>query len=215
MSPAIPKLPRASRRRVLRATGAALFALPALASRAQALLAGGKPVTLVVSYPAGGGADLMARLIAPSLSQALGTPVVVENKPGASGQLAAQQVARAAPDGSQLLLDASSFAVNPSLFPKLPYDSDKAFAPIGVLALFPNVLVCTPSFAARSVRDLVRMAKSDLTIRTALLESRLLVGDASLFEELQTRFDKEVVQGTAAEGLMAFLQKRAPVWKAK
>jgi tripartite-type tricarboxylate transporter receptor subunit TctC len=161
MSPAIPKLPRASRRRVLRATGAALFALPALASRAQALLAGGKPVTLVVSYPAGGGADLMARLIAPSLSQALGTPVVVENKPGASGQLAAQQVARAAPDGSQLLLDASSFAVNPSLFPKLPYDSDKAFAPIGVLALFPNVLVCTPSFAARSVRDLVRMAKAE------------------------------------------------------
>ncbi len=69
----------------------------------------------------------MARLLAPKHAEALGQPVVVENKPGASGQIAAQQVARAAPDGSQLLFDASSFAVNPSLFPKLPYDTDAAF----------------------------------------------------------------------------------------
>jgi tripartite-type tricarboxylate transporter receptor subunit TctC len=113
-----------------------------------------------VSYAAGGGADLMARLIAPRLAEALGQSVVVENKPGASGQIAASQVARAVPDGSQLLLDASSFAVNPALFPKLPYDSDKAFTPLAVLALFPNVLVCTPGFEAKSVKDLVRMAKA-------------------------------------------------------
>jgi tripartite-type tricarboxylate transporter receptor subunit TctC len=139
--------------------GAAALAAPWKAD-AQQPIAGGKPISLVVSYPAGGGADLMARLIAPPLSQALGQAVVVENKPGASGQLAAAQVARAPADGSQLLLDASSFAVNPSLFPKLPYDSDTAFTPLAILALFPNVLVCTPGFDARSVGDVVRLAKA-------------------------------------------------------
>ena len=147
------------RRRLLLQSAGAALAWPLLA-RAQEPIAGGRPITLVVSYPAGGGADLMARLLAPHLGQALGQTVVVDNKPGASGQIAAGQVARAAPDGSQLLLDASSFAVNPSLFPKLPYDTATAFTPLAVLALFPNVLVCTPSYEAKAVRDLVRMAKA-------------------------------------------------------
>ena len=149
---------RLTRRTMLRATGAALAA-PMLA-RAQDQIAGGRPITIVVSYPAGGGADLMARLIAPHLAQALGQSVVVDNKPGASGQLAAGQVARATPDGSQLLLDASSFAVNPSLFAKLPYDTNTAFAPLAILATFPNVLVCTPAYEAKSVRDVVRLARA-------------------------------------------------------
>jgi len=101
----------------------------------------------------------MARTIAPRLEAALGQTVVVENKAGASGQLAASFVARGPADGSVLLLDASSFAVNPSLFPKLPYDSATAFTPLAVLATFPNVLVCTPSFEARSVKDVIRLAK--------------------------------------------------------
>jgi tripartite-type tricarboxylate transporter receptor subunit TctC len=121
---------------------------------------GGKPITLVVSYPAGGGADVMARLIAPRMSQFLGQSVVVENKPGASGTLAAAQVARAAPDGLTLLLDASSFAVNPALFDKLPYDPSTAFAPLAVLAAFPNVLVCAPSFEAKNLADVLRMARA-------------------------------------------------------
>jgi tripartite-type tricarboxylate transporter receptor subunit TctC len=146
-----------ARRRALQAAG--LLALPGLA-RAAGPVAGGKPVTLLVSYPVGGGADLMARLLAPKLAEALGQPVVVENKPGASGQIAAQQVARAAPDGSQLLFDASSFAVNPSLFPKLPYDTDTAFVPLAVVALFPNVMVCTPGFEAKTVADVIRLAKA-------------------------------------------------------
>ena len=148
-----------SRRQILQ-TGAALVAAPWATARAAGPIAGGKTITLVVSYAAGGGADLMARLIAPRLADALGQTVVVDNKPGASGQIAAAQVARAVPDGTQLLLDASSFAVNPALFPKLPYDSDKAFMPLAVLALFPNVLVCTPGFAAKNVRDLIQMAKA-------------------------------------------------------
>ena len=90
-----------SRRSIL-AAGAAALALPAGRSFAAGEIAGGKPITLLVSYPAGGGADVMARLIAPRMAEALGQPVVVENKPGASGTIAAGQVARATPDGSRV-----------------------------------------------------------------------------------------------------------------
>jgi tripartite-type tricarboxylate transporter receptor subunit TctC len=144
-------------RRGFLAASAACVAWPA---RAAGDIGGGKPITLVVSYPAGGGADAMARLVAPRMAEALGQPVIVDNKPGGSGTIAAGQVARAAPDGLTLLFDASSFAVNPALFPKLPYDNDKSFAPLAVLAQFPNVLVCTPSFEARSVADVVRLARA-------------------------------------------------------
>jgi len=147
-------------RRGMLTAGAALLAAPLGRVFAAGEIAGGKPITLLVSYPAGGGADVMARLIAPRLSDALGQPVVVENKPGASGTIAAAQVARAAPDGTMLLLDASSFAVNPSLFDKLPYDTATAFAPLAVLALYPNVLVCTPSFEAKTLADVLRMARA-------------------------------------------------------
>lgn len=152
---------RLTRRRFITASAAstASAAWPAFAVAAGDI-AGGKPISLVVSYPAGGGADAMARLIAPKLSEALGQPVVVENRPGGSGTIAAGQVARAQPDGATLLLDASSFAVNPALFPKLPYDSAKAFTPLAVLAQFPNVLVCTPGFEARSVADVLRLARA-------------------------------------------------------
>ena len=146
-----------SRRRLLAA--AALLAAPGL-SRAAGDIAGGKPITLVVSYPPGGGADVMARLIAPRLAHALGQTVVVENKPGASGTIAATQVARATPDGATLLFDASNYAVNPALFDKLPYDPATAFAPLAVLATFPNVLVCTPGFEAQSVADVIRLARA-------------------------------------------------------
>lgn len=147
------------RRLFLRTAGCAAAAAWLPASAADN--ARGKPISLVVSYPAGGGADLMARLIAPKMGEALGQPIVVENKPGASGTLAAAQVARAAPDGTTLLLDASSYAVNPALFSKLPYDPGKDLDALAVLALFPNVLVCTPSFEAKSVSDVLRLARAN------------------------------------------------------
>ena len=153
------RLAPATRRQFLAASAASAAGL-ALPARAAGDIAGGKPITLVVSYPAGGGADAMARLIAPKMAEALGQPVIVDNKPGASGTIAALQVARATPDGATLLLDASSFAVNPALFQKLPYDSDKAFVPIAVLAQFPNVLVCTPGFEAKTVADVLRLARA-------------------------------------------------------
>jgi tripartite-type tricarboxylate transporter receptor subunit TctC len=118
-----------------------------------------KPITLVVTYPPGGGADAMARLIAPKLGDALGQNVIVDNKPGASGQIGAAAVAKSVPDGHTLMLDASSFAVNPALYPKLPYDTDKAFRPIGVIALFPNVVLVNAQFPAKSVADLIAAAK--------------------------------------------------------
>lgn len=118
-----------------------------------------RPITLVVSYPPGGTADLMARTIATPLGKFLGTTVVVENKPGASGQIAAAYVAKANADGYTLMLDASSFSVNPSLFPKLPYDPNKDFKTLGILAQYPNVLLVHPSFPAKSVKDLVALAK--------------------------------------------------------
>jgi tripartite-type tricarboxylate transporter receptor subunit TctC len=147
-------------RRQFLAASAASAAAVAFPARAAGDIGGGKPITLVVSYPAGGGADAMARLIGPKMAEALGQPVIVDNKPGGGGTIAAQQVARAAPDGRTLLLDASNFAVNPALFPKLPYDNDKSFVPIAVVALFPNVLVCTPSFEAKTVADVLKLARA-------------------------------------------------------
>lgn len=119
-----------------------------------------KPVKIIVTYPPGGGADIMARLIAQKLSVSLGQSFVVENKPGASGQIAAQAVAKSDPDGYTLMVDASSYAVNPTLYPKLPYDPLKTFAPISTLALFPNMLVVSPGFPVSSVKELVAMAKA-------------------------------------------------------
>lgn len=118
-----------------------------------------KPITLVVTYPPGGGADAMARLIAPKMGEALGQSVVVENKPGASGQIGATAVAKATADGYTLMLDASSFSANPALYPKLPYDSLKAFRPIGVVALFPNVVLVNAQYPAKSIAELTSAAR--------------------------------------------------------
>ena len=142
-------------------TKAAAFAvLMSAAFAAQSQDYPNKMVKIVVSYPPGGGADIMARLIAQKLTTSLGQTFVVENKPGASGQIASQGVAKSAPDGYTLMLDASSYAVNPSLFPKLPYDPQNAFAPITMLARFPNMLVVSPDFPVTSVKELVAMAKA-------------------------------------------------------
>jgi tripartite-type tricarboxylate transporter receptor subunit TctC len=121
----------------------------------------GKPIRIVVTYPAGGGADAMARLISPKLSEALGQPVVVENRGGASGTIAAELVAKSPADGYTLMLDATNHAVNPSLYPKLPYDPARAFAPVSLLALFPNVLVTHPAYPVNSVADLIKKAKAE------------------------------------------------------
>lgn len=146
-------------RRTLIAAGASLGLLGTGGSALAQAAWPGKSVRIVVGFAPGGTTDVMARVVAQGLTEALGQTVIVDNKPGASGTIAAAQVARATPDGATLLLDASSFAVNPSLFDKLPYDAASSFAPLAVLALYPNVLVCTPSFEAKTVADVLRLAR--------------------------------------------------------
>ena len=137
----------------------AALGAPSLASSQTDNTYPSRPITLVVTYPPGGGADAMARLIAPKLAEALGQSVVVDNKPGAGGQIGAAAVAKAAADGYTLMLDASSFAVNPALYPKLPYDTVKAFRPIGVVALFPNLVLVNAAFPAQNVSELIAIAR--------------------------------------------------------
>ena len=145
--------------RVVYCLAASLLAAPLLAGAQPAAAWPIKPITIVVTYPPGGGADAMARLLAPRLGEALGQNVIVENKPGAGGQIGAAAVAKAAPDGYTLMLDASSFAVNPSLYRKLPYDADKAFRTIGLIALFPNVVLVNAQFPAKNVAELMAAAR--------------------------------------------------------
>lgn len=148
-----------TRRHVLTACALAALCSTAFTPASAQTAFPSKPVTLVVTYPPGGGADAMARLIAPKMGEALGQTVIIENKPGASGQIGASAVAKATPDGYTLMLDASSFAANPALYPKLPYDSLKAFKPIGVVALFPNVVLVNPSFPAKTINELIAEAR--------------------------------------------------------
>ncbi len=119
-----------------------------------------RPVTFVVTYAAGGGADLIGRLLASKMGPLLGQPVVVENRPGGgAGQIGAAYVARSAPDGYTVMVDAGGFAINPGLYGKLPYDPEKDFIPIGVAALFPHVLVVTPSLEVKTAPDVAALAK--------------------------------------------------------
>ncbi|MCX7365033.1 MAG: tripartite tricarboxylate transporter substrate binding protein [Alphaproteobacteria bacterium] len=132
----------------------------ALASGARAQSFPSKPIRLVVPYSPGGGADTTARLIAPKLQEALGETVVVENRPGAGGVIGDETVAKAAPDGHTLLIGAFAHAVNPSLLPRMPFRTPEDFAPISLLVTVPELLVITPSHPAKTVAELVAMAKA-------------------------------------------------------
>jgi tripartite-type tricarboxylate transporter receptor subunit TctC len=146
------------RRRVLLGAGAAAASLAAPASAQQFP---SKPVRIVVPYTPGGGADTTARLIAPKLQETLGQTVVVDNKPGAGGTIGDDAVAKAAPDGHTLLIGAFAHAVNPSLMAKMPFRTPEDFSPISLLVTVPELLVVTPSFPAKTVQELVAMAKAE------------------------------------------------------
>ena len=119
-----------------------------------------KAVRWIVPFPAGGSADLMARMIAPDLSKLLGQQAVIENRPGASAIVGAEYVAKAAPDGYTVLqCNVGQFAINPSLYTKLPYDPLHDFAPITVIAAIDNVMVVTPSLPVNTVRELIELAR--------------------------------------------------------
>jgi tripartite-type tricarboxylate transporter receptor subunit TctC len=147
------------RRSVL--SGVAGVAAAALATPAVSQQFPSKPVRLVVPYSPGGGADTTARLIAPRLQDALGQTVVVDNRPGAGGTIGDDAVAKAPPDGHTLLIGAFAHAVNPSLLAKMPFRTPDDFAPISLLVTVPELLVVTPSFPAKTVAELVAMAKAE------------------------------------------------------
>ncbi len=120
----------------------------------------GKPVRLVVPFAAGGGTDLVARMLALKLSAAFKEQVVVDNRPGAATQIGSEIVARSLPDGYTLLLCALPHATNPSLYPKLPYDTKKDFAPITLAAKVPSVLLVPAALPAKSVAELIALSKT-------------------------------------------------------
>jgi tripartite-type tricarboxylate transporter receptor subunit TctC len=120
----------------------------------------GRTVTIVVPYTPGTGIDILGRLLGEELQKRWGQPFVVENKPGASGNIGTQQVARAAPDGHTLLMAANTFVMNASLFKSLPYDPQTSFAPIAEVATGSIALVLHPSMTATSVRELIADAKA-------------------------------------------------------
>ncbi len=118
-----------------------------------------RPIRIVVPFAPGGQTDAAARFVATPMAQTLGKPVVVENRPGASGTIGAGEVARAAPDGYTLLIDAAGHASNPALYPHLPFDYARDFAPIAQLTVSPQILVVHPSQPATSLAELVALAK--------------------------------------------------------
>jgi tripartite-type tricarboxylate transporter receptor subunit TctC len=121
-----------------------------------------KPIHLIVPYPAGGGTDFYARLVGGKMAELVGQPIVVENKPGAATNVAAEYVTKAPPDGHTILLgDMATFAINRSLYKKLPFDPDKDFAPITLTARFLSVLLANPKkLSVNSVAELIAAAKA-------------------------------------------------------
>ena len=121
----------------------------------------GRPVRVVVGFPAGGPTDVIARLVAQKLSDALGQQFFVENVGGAGGNIASGQVARAAPDGYTIMAISTGFVVNPSLYAKVPYDAVKDFEPVTLVAVSPNVVVVNPAVPAKSLPELVKLIKDN------------------------------------------------------
>jgi tripartite-type tricarboxylate transporter receptor subunit TctC len=129
-------------------------------------------VRLVVPSSPGGGSDIIGRILAQKLGEALGQQVVIDNRPGASGVIGMDIVAKAPPDGYTLVLTQASLAINPSMFKKLPYDTMRDFAPISILMVAPFVLTVHPSVPAKTVKELIALAKAK--------PGRLVIGSAGL-----------------------------------
>jgi tripartite-type tricarboxylate transporter receptor subunit TctC len=148
-------------RGALAAAASAAGAAVAPSAFAQAGAFPSRPVRMVVPFPAGGATDLTGRLLAGKLAELWGQPVVVENRPGASGMIGGEQVARAAPDGQTLLVTITTHIQNPALFAKIPYDALKDFEPISQICLSYLVLAVKPEFPARDVREFAALVKAN------------------------------------------------------
>jgi len=119
-----------------------------------------RPLRMIVPWVASGGTDIVARIISPKLTEALGQQILVDNRPGANGIVGSEIAARATPDGYTMILEAVEHVINASTYAKLPYDTVKDFASVGLVAGHSLVLIVNPSFPAKSVKELVALAKS-------------------------------------------------------
>ena len=144
--------------RCLSVTGLSVFA--ALAAPAYAQGFPSKQIRLVVPFPAGGTGDIVARMVAGPLSKSLGQPVIVDNRAGAGTVIGTEIVARSAPDGHTLLTVFNSFTINPAVRSRLPYDTEKDFAPVTLLAQVPFVYAVHPSLPVKSLPDLIALARA-------------------------------------------------------
>jgi len=121
-----------------------------------------RPIRIIVGYAAGGGNDIIVRVMQPELSRGLGQPVIVENKPGAQSIIAAEMVAKAAPDGYTILMGPSGpMTINPATYSKLPYDARRDFAPISLICQFPLIVAVNAALPVRSVKELIAYAKAN------------------------------------------------------
>ena len=165
-----------ARRQILMAAGLLGLAGPVLAQSASA------PIRILVGAPAGGTTDTMARAMAQALGSQLGRSVVVENRPGAGGNIAADAVAKAVPDGNTLLMSFTSHAINATLYPRLPFDPVKDFTPLTMVSTSPSILVAHPRVPANNVQELIALARTrpgQLNFAIGALGSSLhLAGDA-------------------------------------
>src|SRR5216117_805931 len=145
----------------MRRIAAALFIAVAFSGGATAQAWPEKPVRFVVGFTPGGPSDILARALGQKLADSWGQQVVIENRPGAGGNIAAELVARSAPDGATWLLGNNSIlATNQSLYAKLGYDPVKDFAPVALVAIQPNILVVNPNLPVSSVKELIALAKA-------------------------------------------------------
>jgi tripartite-type tricarboxylate transporter receptor subunit TctC len=153
----VPTAPSSFVRRVAQALfAAALLLLGTFANAAWP----DRPIHIVLGFAPGGGSDILLRTITPALSEALGQPIVVDNRPGAGGNIAMQVVAQAAPDGYTLLMGTPGLATNPSLYPNLGFDPLRDFAPVALVGSVQNVLIVRPTLPVNSVAELVAYAKA-------------------------------------------------------
>ena len=153
-----------SRRELLRATGLVVGAAATsnlVTTPARAAGYPERPIKIMVPFAPAGPTDIMARIVAQHLGDVMGGTAIVENKPGAGGNIGIGGVAHAEPDGYTLLITSSAYVVNPGLYAKIPYDPYKDFAPIAELGTSPNVILVDPKLGINSIADLVARAKAD------------------------------------------------------
>lgn len=118
-----------------------------------------RPIRFIVPFPPGGGNDILARQLAPKMAESMGQPVVIDNRPGAGGNIGADLAAKAPADGTTIVIASNQVTMNPALYAKLPFDIEKDFAPVALIASVPMVLVVNPALAAQNTREFIALAK--------------------------------------------------------